>query len=203
MFTRHMFRGSAGSPVCRTSAPLGSEPGKFGDTSRLTAAPPRHRKEHLQDLLAARNRVLRMRQKVLPMIGLLALMQAAATAAADDGVHGPVTDLPLPRFVSIRTEPVNVRRGPSVQYRIDWTFNRRGWPVEVKAEYGAWRKIKDVDGAEGWVHQSLLSGTRTVVVLGSELAPSGPARARAQPFVPMWSRGWWQSSTGARQGTAG
>ncbi len=70
----------------------------------------------------------------------------------------------VPRFVSIGSDKVNVRTGPGVRYPVAWQFVRRGLPVEVIAEFELWRKVRDMDGAEGWIHKSLLSGRRTVVV---------------------------------------
>lgn len=78
--------------------------------------------------------------------------------------RGPVTNLPLPRFVSMKASEANVRRGPSLTHRIDWVFKRRGMPLEVTAEYGHWRRVRDRDGAGGWVHYALISGTRTVLI---------------------------------------
>jgi SH3-like domain-containing protein len=72
--------------------------------------------------------------------------------------------LPVPRFVSLRSEPVNVRTGPGERYPIDWVFNRKDLPVEIVAEFENWRKIRDVDGAEGWVHQRMLAGRRSVLI---------------------------------------
>ncbi|WP_311136187.1 MULTISPECIES: SH3 domain-containing protein [Pseudooceanicola] len=77
---------------------------------------------------------------------------------------GPVTGLPLPRFVSMKSSRANVRRGPSTTNKIDWEFLRRGMPVEVIAEYGHWRQIRDHDGAGGWVHYALISGNRTALI---------------------------------------
>ncbi|NIZ08184.1 aspartyl-trna synthetase [Pseudooceanicola sp. HF7] len=77
---------------------------------------------------------------------------------------GPVTNLPLPRFVSMKSSRANVRRGPSKTHRIDWEFLRKGLPVEIIAEYGHWRRIRDHDGMGGWVHYALISGHRTVLV---------------------------------------
>ena len=77
------------------------------------------------------------------------------------------TALPLPRFASLKSDQVNLRAGPaSERYPIEWVFLRRGLPVEITVESGTWRKIRDMDGAAGWVHQSMLSGNRTVLVLG-------------------------------------
>ncbi len=98
---------------------------------------------------------------------------APLRAQETDGV-GSVTSLPLPRYVSIRAREANVRRGPGLTHRIDWEYRRRGLPVEVTAEYGQWRRVRDADGAGGWVHHSLLSGTRTGLVRGD-----GPVRLQA------------------------
>ncbi|WP_255564125.1 SH3 domain-containing protein [Mameliella sp. CS4] len=78
--------------------------------------------------------------------------------------RGPVTNLPLPRYVSLKASEGNVRRGPSLTHRIDWVYKRRGMPLEITAEHGHWRRVRDRDGAGGWVHYSLLSGARTVIV---------------------------------------
>jgi len=78
--------------------------------------------------------------------------------------RGPVTNLPLPRFVSLKAGEGNARRGPSLSQRIDWVFKRRHMPLRVIGEYGHWRRVQDRDGAGGWMHYSLLSGVRTVIV---------------------------------------
>ncbi len=72
--------------------------------------------------------------------------------------------LPLPRFVSLKTDRVNVRRGPSSQHDVSWVFTRKELPVEIIAEFEHWRRVRDSDGEEGWVYQSLLTGRRTVMV---------------------------------------
>ena len=77
---------------------------------------------------------------------------------------GPVTNLPLPRYVSLKAAEGNVRRGPSLTHRIDWVFTRRDMPLRITAEHGHWRRVEDRDGMGGWVHYSLLSGSRTVLV---------------------------------------
>ncbi len=74
---------------------------------------------------------------------------------------------PLPRFAALRSAEVNLRAGPGSQYPVEWVFLRRSLPIEITAEYGHWRKVRDVDGAEGWVHKSLLTGRRSVLVIGA------------------------------------
>lgn len=82
-----------------------------------------------------------------------------------DPSRGPITNLPLPRYVSLKGSEGNARRGPSLSHRIDWVFRHAGMPLQVIAEYGHWRRVIDQDGQGGWVHYSLLSGVRTVVVI--------------------------------------
>ena len=91
--------------------------------------------------------------------------------------RGPVTNLPMPRFVSLKASEGNVRRGPSLSHRIDWVFKRRNMPLRITAEHGHWRRVEDKEGFGGWVHYSLLSGSRTVLVEQDLL----PIRARPDP----------------------
>ena len=78
--------------------------------------------------------------------------------------RGAVTNLPIPRFVSLKGNEGNARRGPGLTHRIDWVFTREGMPLKITAEYEHWRRVEDVDGAGGWVHYSLLSGVRSVLI---------------------------------------
>ena len=100
----------------------------------------------------------------LRWIGLAALAAAPGARAAGEVGTGPVTKLPLPRYVSLKTDRVNLREGPSKDHRTLWVFQRAGLPVEIVAEYETWRRIRDAEGTEGWVLHSLLSGRRTGVV---------------------------------------
>lgn len=99
---------------------------------------------------------------------------ADVARAASGPQLGPVTGFPIPRYVSLKAHEANARRGPSRSHRIDWVFQRRNMPVMVVAEHGHWRRIVDRDGAGGWVHYTLLSGQRTVIVDADLL----PIRAR-------------------------
>lgn len=75
-----------------------------------------------------------------------------------------MTGLPIPRFVSLKADEVNVRAGPGYDYAISWVFRRAGLTVEVIGEFDTWRQIRDSEGASGWVAASLLSGRRTGIV---------------------------------------
>jgi len=131
---------------------------------------------------------------LLAVLALLSALAAAGAAAAAGGAEAeaPVrspSGLPLPRFVSLDADKVNARTGPGVRYPIAWVFVRRDMPVEVTAEFELWRKIRDIDGAEGWTHKSLLSGRRWAIVTGEmrtlRRAPddSAPPALFAEPGV--------------------
>lgn len=75
----------------------------------------------------------------------------------------------VPRMVSLGADEVNVRTGPGIRFPVKWVFMREGMPVVVLAEYDTWRKIRDWEGAEGWVHRAMLSGRPTVVVIRPEI----------------------------------
>lgn len=89
---------------------------------------------------------------------------APSAMAADEASIGKVTKRPIPRFVSMKASEGNVRRGPSLTHRIDWVFKRRDMPLRITGEHGHWRRVEDRDGMGGWVHYSLLSGTRTALI---------------------------------------
>lgn len=88
----------------------------------------------------------------------------AATASLTAPKKSGASGLPVPRFVSLKAEKVNVRRGPSSDHPVAWVFQRKGLPVEIIAEFENWRRIRDSDGEEGWILQSMLAGKRTAVV---------------------------------------
>ena len=100
----------------------------------------------------------------LVCVGLTAQAQPGDTVA--QGGVGPVTNLPLPRFVSLKATEGNARRGPDTTHRVDWVFTRRDQPLRVTAEFEHWRRVEDAEGKGGWMHYALLSGMRSVLVQG-------------------------------------
>ncbi|UWQ18544.1 SH3 domain-containing protein [Jannaschia sp. M317] len=127
---------------------------------------------------------------MLILATLVAGLFLGGIAAAQD--RGPVTNLPLPRYVSMKAAEGYARRGPSSTHRIDWVFKRRHMPLRIVAEYGHWRRVQDREGAGGWMHYSLLSGNRTVLIEGSEVVlrrrpnDEAPPSARLEPGVVAW-----------------
>jgi SH3-like domain-containing protein len=91
---------------------------------------------------------------------LLVLLAVAALAAGLARAAEGASGLPLPRFATTRSSPINVRVGPGTRYDVAWVYVKPGTPVEIVQEFDTWRKIRDFDGSVGWVHQNLLSGKR-------------------------------------------
>lgn len=132
-----------------------------------------------------------------------------------DPSKGAVTNLPIPRFVSLKGNEGNARRGPSLTHRIDWVFTTPGMPLRVTAEHENWRRVEDAEGLGGWVHYALLSGVRSAI-LTADLAdfrmqpdPASAVRFQAERGVigrllactPDWcrmnvqgERGWVEKS---------
>jgi SH3-like domain-containing protein len=98
------------------------------------------------------------------LAAIVVMLTASTPASAAGETPGSVTGLPVPRFVSLKSDRVNVRGGPQKEQEVRWVYTRVGMPVEITAEYENWRRIRDWEGAEGWVYHSLLSGRRTAVV---------------------------------------
>jgi SH3-like domain-containing protein len=98
------------------------------------------------------------------IIGLfLAFLTPISGSASEVGV-GTETKLPIPRYVSLKVDRVNMRGGPSKDHDVKWIFQKAGLPVEVTAEFETWRRIRDSSGVEGWVLANLLSARRTALV---------------------------------------
>ena len=154
------------------------------------------------------------------MAALVTLVGLTGAARTEEGApvnevlpgHGAVTNLPLPRFVSLKGTEGNARRGPSLNQRIDWVFVRRDMPLEITAEFENWRLVQDKDGAGGWVHYTLLSGSRTVVVEQDMTtiydAPDEGSRAVARlqanvvGRVSECTQSWCRISVGGEKGWA-
>ncbi len=113
---------------------------------------------------------------------LAVILAAVATTAAESKRR-------LPRFVSLRSNEINVRTGPGQRYPVQWVLKRRFLPVEIIAEFETWRKIRDWEGAIGWVHQRTLTGRRSIIVTGRirtlrrRPRNDAPAVARAEPKI--------------------
>jgi SH3-like domain-containing protein len=99
---------------------------------------------------------------------------AQESGAAEAG-KGSVSGLPIPRFVSLKSDEVNLRAGPGKDYPTQWVFRRAGLPVEIIKEFDTWRQVRDADGVTGWVSQALLSGRRTAQVLPWEVKQGAEA----------------------------
>jgi SH3-like domain-containing protein len=107
---------------------------------------------------------LRMRAAVAALSMLALAAGFAPIGPARAGGDAATSGLPLPRFVSLKSDRVNVRGGPDKDHDVAWIYTRIGWPVEITAEFENWRRIRDFDGTEGWVYHSMLSGKRTATV---------------------------------------
>jgi SH3-like domain-containing protein len=118
---------------------------------------------------------------------LAAIVAGSAVAARAEGASGP-SGLPLPRFVSLKVERVNVRAGPTKENDVNWVYTRLGLPVEIIAEYENWSRIRDWEGAEGWVYHTLLSGKRTAVVVPKS----------KDELVPLFDNAETESAVAAR-----
>lgn len=144
----------------------------------------------------------------------LALLVTALVAAAEAASAAPVatgaSGQPIPRFVALGANEVNMRAGPDRKYPVEWVYRRRGMPVEVLQEYGIWRRIRDVEGVQGWVNGHLLSGERGAIVVGQtrllRVRPedSAPGVWRVEPGVVarivLCEGLWCQLNIGGKSG---
>ncbi len=99
----------------------------------------------------------------LIFIGCLVLFCLMGNALASDKENDT-----LPRFVSLRVSSANLRTGPGERFPIEWIYQKKGLPIELLKKYDTWRKIRDYEGTEGWVHSRMLTDKRTVMTLNSD-----------------------------------
>jgi len=104
----------------------------------------------------------RLSATVILAAAMLGSLGDIGHAAKDSPVA--TSGLPIPRYVSLKSDHVNVRAGPTKDNDVAWVYTRSGLPVEITAEFENWRRVRDSEGAEGWVYHSMLSGRRTAVV---------------------------------------
>ena len=121
---------------------------------------------------------------LLVLLGLsLGIMSSTAMASGSGITHGRETGLPLPRFVSLKFNEVNLRVGPGRKYSINWMYTKRGLPVEIIQEFHQWRRIRDSEGTTGWVLKSQLSSRRTGIVAPWEKAHIAFGASRPVPLI--------------------
>ena len=129
-----------------------------------------------------------LREILLPKIILIFFLGSFLLAPfhlfAKEILKGKVTNLPIPRYVSLKVNEANARRGPSLSHKIDWIYKRKNMPLEIYGEYENWRRVRDFEGLGGWVHYTLLSGIRFALVknelLEMRLVPSIDAQVIAK-----------------------
>lgn len=103
--------------------------------------------------------------KLILLFLVLTGPSAAQVPANEDASKG-TSGLPLPRFAALHTDEINLRTGPGTRYPIEWIYVREGLPLEITAEFEIWRRVRDWEGSEGWLHKSALTGKRTLIVTG-------------------------------------
>ncbi len=101
---------------------------------------------------------------------------------------GPDASAEAPRFVSLRTEGANGRRGPGQEHRVDWVYQRAGLPLMVTGESGPWRRVRDPDGAEVWMHNQNLDArqmgyVRAAAEMRHHPRPNSGVKAHLDPGV--------------------
>jgi SH3-like domain-containing protein len=116
---------------------------------------------------------------------LQTLLQICAIATVEAGGDTAPSGLPVPRFVSLKVDRVNVRGGPDKDHDVSWIYTRVGYPVEITAEYDNWRRIRDSDGTEGWVYHAMLSSKRTAVVQLKSKADFGSIYEKPDATSPV------------------
>ena len=124
----------------------------------------------------------------MPRLWLILPLLLLCAAAPDPGTGpgpgiGTVTKLPVPRFVSLRSDQVNFRAGPGFQYPVTWVYQRAGLPVEIIGEFNEWRQVMAPDGGTGWVHMATIRARRTFFITAQQAVLRRSADPDAAPVA--------------------
>jgi len=132
----------------------------------------------------------RFARVALMLLSAVLTTQVLATQALAAGelTTGSASGLPVPRFVSLKPDKVNVRGGPTRDHEVAWQYTRSGLPVEITAESDNWRRIRDWEGSEGWVYHSMLSGRRTARVTAKVKDELVTLHAKGDAGAPVIAR---------------
>ena len=139
-------------------------------------------------------------RKVQSLFTLLCIGLVAAHSHAQNASILNPSGLPVPRYVSLKSDEINMRVGPGKRYPIKWVYQRAALPVQIIEEFAHWRKIRDHEGASGWIHKGLISGRRSIIVMEKQQnvyqSPDATAHiafrtkagviARAEECLPDW-----------------
>ena len=106
--------------------------------------------------------------KNISMQIIIAIISIIIFSQVSNAEVGQETGLEIPRYVSLKSNDVNIRVGPSINYPIEIKYIVKNYPLKVIEEYEDWRKVEDFKKNIGWIHKSLISGTRTGIVLSED-----------------------------------
>lgn len=124
------------------------------------------------------------RGKIAAMFAAATFLALGAASADTSAAVGTDSNLPVPRFVSLKTPGTNGRHGPGLEHRVDWIYERIGLPLQVTGESGPWRRVVDPDGATVWIHAQNLDNRRMAYVR-ADAPMRRAARADAQPLAHL------------------
>jgi len=148
----------------------------------------RGRQAEAYELAEELRRIINLSVSTAPPAAETAALAAKLREVADE-LERHIPEVPLPRFASLHSDKVNLRAGPGDRYPIEWVYVRRDWPVQVIAHFDHWRRVRDWEGTEGWVHEKMITQQHEVIVTGAIRAlrqspdPNAPMVARAEPGV--------------------
>ena len=138
----------------------------------------------------------------------LALVLAAAMVSLPVSVSAQ--ERAVPYWAAISAGDALMRTGPGRAYPAMWRYQRPGLPLKVVQVHNSWRKVRDMEGAEGWMAAVLLTAERSAIVVDNVMplhaSPDSSTRVlwRVEPGVVgkirKCSNGWCRFTTQGKTG---
>tara|TARA_Y100000590_G_scaffold7004_1_gene8981 strand:- start:3995 stop:4459 length:465 start_codon:yes stop_codon:yes gene_type:complete len=97
-------------------------------------------------------------KKILSVFFLVFLLINPKLIIADEDI----------KFLSLKNNQVNLRKGPSFDYPIILIYKKKYLPVVIVDKSETWRKVTDFQNNSGWIHVSQLSRRSSAINIKNE-----------------------------------
>ena len=68
-----------------------------------------------------------------------------------------------PKYASLKKDRVYLRWNASFDAPIKFIYQKKNLPILIIDKYDVWKKVRDIEGMEGWIHTSMISNKKTFI----------------------------------------
>ena len=68
-----------------------------------------------------------------------------------------------PKYASIKKERAYSRHNASFDAPLEFIYQKKNLPILIINKHDVWKRVRDIDGEEGWIHTSMISNKKTFI----------------------------------------